>query len=425
MLVIGGGPAGTTLACLMAQRGWSVTLLEKDSHPRFHIGESLLPMNLPILERIGVLEKVQGIGVMKMGADFTLANAHSTHQTYHFGNAMGASPPHAFEVRRSDFDALLFENCREQGVDARVDVRVTDVRYQPDRSSHVTAQTGAGETLSWSARFVFDASGRDTFLANRNQAKQRNPQHASAAIFGHFRGVTRRPADDAGNISIYWFEHGWIWLIPLPAGIMSIGMVCYPQHLKTRQGSLEEFLQTTLNNVEEIRERMEDASIETTVQATGNYSYSAANPVGSGFMLIGDAYTFIDPVFSSGVYLAMSSAERAVPVAEAWLDGRPVTYRIRGWYYRRKISRGLRTFSWFIYRFTSPVMTDLLRNPRDTFGVVRAVTSMLAGDVYASGAVRRRLWFFKAIYYLSSLSNWRSVLSERRRRRQGVGLDAV
>jgi len=158
-------------------------------------------------------------------------------------------------------------------------------------------------------------------------------------------------------------------------------------------------------------------------QATGNYSYSANNPVGPGFMMVGDAYTFIDPVFSSGVYLAMSSAEKAVPVAEAWLNRQTLRYKLQGLAYRRQINRGLRTFSWFIYRFTSPAMTDLLRNPNDTFQVVRAVTSMLAGDVYAQGPVRRRLWFFKMVYYLSSAKRWSSVVAARRRRRQGVGLE--
>lgn len=422
VLVIGGGPAGTTAATLMAMRGWSVTLLEKGHHPRFHIGESLLPMNLPILERIGVLERVRAIGVVKNGADFTMANSGEAHQTYHFSSALGDSPPHAFEVRRSDFDALLFENCLENGVDVREGVKATRVEHQPGRTTRVSAESESGETLSWSARFVFDASGRDTLMAGRGRAKKRNPRHASAAVFGHFRGVTRRPGDDAGNISIYWFEHGWIWMIPLQDDIMSIGAVCYPQYLKTRQGTLDEFLLSTLNGISEIRARMTNASAANAAQATGNYSYSTERPVGRGIMLIGDAFTFIDPVFSSGVYLAMSSAEKAVPVAESWLNNRPIAHQFHGMAYQRQVKRGLSTFSWFIYRFTSPVMSDLLRNPNDRFQVVQAVTSMLAGDVYKKGPVRRRLWLFKAIYFLSSLSQRKAVAAARHRRKQGVGL---
>ena len=422
MLVIGGGPAGTTLGTLMAQRGWSVTLLEKGRHPRFHIGESLLPMNLPILERIGVLDRVRSIGVVKNGADFTMANSGEAHQTYHFSGALGDSPPHAFEVRRSEFDALLFENCKEKGVDVREGVKAILVEHQPDRTTQVTAESESGEILRWSARFVFDASGRDTLMASKARSKKRNPRHASAAVFGHFNGVTRRPGDDAGNISIYWFEHGWIWMIPLPDDIMSIGAVCYPQYLKTRQGSLDDFLRSTLDGISEVRERMTNASPANAAQATGNYSYSTDKSVGPGMMLVGDAFTFIDPVFSSGVYLAMSSAEKAVPVAEAWLNNQSMAYKLKGHKYQRQVKRGLKTFSWFIYRFTTPVMADLLRNPNDTFQVVQAVTSMLAGDVYRKGPVRRRLWFFKTIYFLSSLKNRGEVEAARRRRMQGVGL---
>lgn len=409
----------------MAQRGWSVTLLEKDRHPRFHIGESLLPMNLPIFERLGVLDEIRGIGIVKKGADFTLANSGAEHRTFRFEEAMGACPDHAFEVRRSEFDALLFENCRRKGVDAREDVRVTSMLDDGGQSKRVQATTASGESLEWAARFVVDASGRDTFLASRQKWKQRNPKHASAAVFGHFSGITRRPSDDAGNISIYWFDHGWIWMIPLPDKLMSVGMVSYPQYLKTRQGSLDEFLRSTLDDIGEVRERMKNAAPVMPAQATGNYSYGASRSVGAGFMLIGDAYTFIDPVFSSGVYLAMSSAERATAVAEAWLNGSKLRYQFESRAYRRRLDRGIATFSWFIYRFTSPAMTELMSHPKNVLRVVHAVISMLAGDVYSNHSVRRRLWVFKVIYYFCCLSHWRGVQATRRARRAGVGLDPV
>jgi 2-polyprenyl-6-methoxyphenol hydroxylase-like FAD-dependent oxidoreductase len=133
VLVIGGGPAGTTFASTMRNHGWKVILLEKDHHPRFHIGESLLPMNLPILERLGVLEEVCQIGVPKMGADFTLGNSGSDYQTFHFSQALGESPDHAFEVRRAEFDNLLFRNCQRLGVIAREGTKVTGVQRLGDR----------------------------------------------------------------------------------------------------------------------------------------------------------------------------------------------------------------------------------------------------------------------------------------------------
>lgn len=425
VLVIGGGPAGTTFATLMARRGWGVTLLEKDRHPRFHIGESLLPMNLPIFERLGVLEQVREISVLKRGADFTLGNSGSGHQTFRFERALGDSPDHAFEVRRSEFDALLYANARASGVEAREAVRVTAVEEGPGGLKSVKAVDENEGVLRWNARFVVDASGRDTLLASKLGWKQANRKHASAAVFGHFRGVTRRPAEDAGNISVYWFRHGWIWMIPLRDDVMSIGLVACPQYLKTRRGSLDEFLWNTLNGVAEARERLEDAALIMPAQATGNYSYFSQQAVGPGYMLVGDAYAFIDPVFSSGVYLAMSSAERATPVAEAWLRGQKLRYHREQRVFERDLKRGLSTFSWFIYRFTTPAMRHLMNNPRNVLGVEQAVISMLAGDVYSNRPVRWRLAVFKAIYSIACLFNRAGVREGKRAQRAGTGLDVA
>jgi flavin-dependent dehydrogenase len=420
VLVIGGGPAGSTFGNLAAQRGWKVTLLEKDEHPRFHIGESLLPMNLPIFEKLGVLDRIEGIGVPKLGADFTVANSGEEHKTFYFGEALGESPDHAFEVRRSEFDKLLFDQCRDAGVDARENSRVTRVEQLEDGSYRVTAVDSDGEECCWETRFLVDASGRDTFMSGSQGWKRRNPRHASAAVFAHFRGVERRPGDDAGNISIYWFDHGWIWLIPLRDDIMSIGAVCYPEYIKTRRGSLDEFLSETLQGLDEIRERMRHAEPVTAAQATGNYSYLSSRMSGAGYLMIGDAYAFIDPVFSSGVYLAMSSAASGVDVADAWLRGGALRYRLACRRHEKMMARGIAAFSWFIYRFTTPAMRFLMSNPRNSFRVVEGVISMLAGDVFANPAVRRRLLVFKVIYSLAWLFNWRDSLVARRRRRSAI-----
>mgnify|MGYP001812484042 FL=1 len=231
VLIIGGGPAGATFGNLAAKRGWDVTLLEKEEHPRFHIGESLLPMNLPIIERLGILDEVREIGVPKLGADFTVARRGARNETFYFKKALGRSPDHAFEVRRSEFDGLLFKHCKAAGVTAAEKTRVSAVEKMANGNHKVTAVDANGEECVWETRFVVDASGRDTFLASKNGWKKRNPKHASAAIYAHFRGVERRPGADQGNISIYWFDHGWIWMIPLRDDIMSIGAVCCPEYI--------------------------------------------------------------------------------------------------------------------------------------------------------------------------------------------------
>ncbi|MGW8370078.1 MAG: NAD(P)/FAD-dependent oxidoreductase [Gammaproteobacteria bacterium] len=420
VLIIGGGPAGSTFGSLAASRGWRVTLLEKDEHPRFHIGESLLPMNLPIFDKLDVLEKIRQIGVPKLGADFSVANTGVEHKTFYFAEALGQSPDHAFEVRRSEFDQLLFEQCREAGVDTHENTKVTRVRSLADGTHEVTAVDSQGTETVWQPRFLVDASGRDTFLSSSRGWKTRNPKHASAAVFSHFRGVERRPGKDQGNISLYWFEHGWIWLIPLRDDIMSIGAVCYPDYIKTRRGSLEDFLLETLNGISEIRDRLRNATLAANVQATGNYSYLSSQMQGRGYLMIGDAFAFIDPVFSSGVYLAMSSAASGVDVADAWLNGSARRYRRQCRRHEKMMRRGIAIFSWFIYRFTTPAMRYLMSNPRNTLRVYESVISMLAGDVFHNKQVRRRLLVFKLIYSVAWLRSWRDGLAAIRRRRSGV-----
>jgi len=418
ILIIGGGPAGTTIGTLLREKGWDVVLLEKEHHPRFHIGESLLPMNLPILERLDLLHEVSSIGVAKLGADFTIANSGADEETYYFADALGKSPPQAFEVRRSEFDQVLFERCKRSGVKTFEGTKVTRVTALDNESHEVESINEDAVPQLWEAKFVIDASGRDAFLSSSNGWKKRNPNHASAAIFGHFRGVKRRPDADQGNISIYWFDHGWIWMIPLKDDRMSVGIVCRPEYLKTRQHSLDEFLISTLNGIAETHERMKSAQLEMSARATGNYSYLSDRMCGPGYLMIGDAYAFIDPVFSSGVYLAMSGAEQGVAVAESWLSGDKSAYRRACRRYQKYVLKGLSSFSWFIVRFTSPAMQLLMSNPRRDSKVVRAVISMLAGDVYSSKEIRFQLLAFKAIYAASWLFQIRESIADWRRKQR-------
>src|SRR5579859_4762302 len=200
--VIGGGPAGSTAATLLARRGYKVIALEKAHHPRFHIGESLLPMNLPIFERLGVHDKVRALGVFKPGADFEADNERG-YNTFAFKRAIGKSPPHAYQVWRQDFDKMLFDHARDTGADAREGHEVVAVEQLDSRRSTAEVRTDDGNTYRITTQYIVDATGRDTFLSSRKRLRRKNPEHQSAAIFGHFRGAKYRPGDDAGNISIY------------------------------------------------------------------------------------------------------------------------------------------------------------------------------------------------------------------------------
>jgi flavin-dependent dehydrogenase len=394
-LVIGGGPGGTTIAALLAEAGWRVLLLEKDEHPRFHIGESLLPGNLPILERLGVLEEVRALAVHKPGADFTGPDGNV--QSFPFAKALGKTPPHAFQVTRSEFDQLLFDNCITKGVDARQRHCVKAVE-RVGQTNFVTYVDDHEQEHCVQAKLVVDASGRDGLVARKNGWRSHNRRHASAAVFGHFSDVQPRKNDMAGNISVYWFDQGWIWMIPLRDGVMSIGAVCWPSKLRERRTDLETFLREILAGVPDAAERAQHARAVSPINATGNYSYRSKRLYDDGLLLVGDAYAFIDPVFSSGVYLAMNGALAAFIPAQAWLNGDTREFRRAARRYRRVVSSKINAFSWFIYRFTTPTMRDLFRNPRNDWQVEQAVISMLAGDGDGSADIRKRLRIFKAIY---------------------------
>ena len=418
VIVIGGGPAGTTTATLLARRGHAVQLFEKSRHPRFHIGESLLPMNLPILERLGVLGEVERIGVRKAAADFPADNERGFN-VFDFAHGLESLPDHSYQVKREQFDALLFGNAQRAGVATHENTEVMQASLALD-SVEITVRDAAGSTRTVRARYLVDASGRETFLGSALGLKQRHARHRSAAVFAHFAGVERRAAPWTGNISIYRFDQGWIWLIPLNDDVTSVGAVLQPEALRRREGALEPFLMDILHSVPALRARMANARLLGNLEATGNYSYECRELCGPRWIMAGDASAFVDPVFSSGVYLAMHGAERAAEVVDGVLRGareRPLQRA-----YVREMRAGLREFSWFIVRFTTPALAWLFANPRNVLRLQEATVSLLGGHVFGAQAPRARLRLFRFLYYLVSLRLWRDTLKFRRELRSiGAG----
>lgn len=416
--VIGGGPAGSTAAALLAERGYRVALFEKEHHPRFHIGESLLPANLPLFERLGVAEEVRAIGMPKWGAEL-VSPAHPAPARLAFAEAWDRSLPFSYQVRRSQFDEILFRNAERRGARALEGCRVREVEFRPAGGAALEVQEAGGVTERWRARFVIDASGRDTFLANRFKAKRRNPRHGSSALYAHFRHARRHEGRSAGDISIFWFEHGWFWFIPLADGVTSVGAVVWPYYMRSRAKPVNEFLMDTIAQCPALAERLAGAERVSDAEATGNYSYVCERTHGPGYILLGDAYTFIDPVFSTGVMLAMSSAVSGAEAVDACL-ARPREAKRALARFDREVRRAPARFSWFIYRVTTPAMRGLLMAPRNVLRMKEALLSLLAGDALGARGMRASLLAFKALYYLNSVGDLPAALRAWRRRRAGL-----
>lgn len=419
VLVIGGGPAGATISTFLAERGHRVGVIEKDVHPRFHIGESLLPLSMPVFDRLGVTDQVAEIGMIKYGAEFVSPWTGAS-QTYYFGGALDKAYPYAYQVKRDELDRILIDNAANRGVDVRQGSRVVDVELGAG-PKRVRLRGADGTERTVRAGYIVDSSGRDTFMARKLGIKHRNPNHNSAAVFSHFENARRLKGDDEGNISIFWFDHGWFWFIPFRDGSVSVGAVCWPDYMKSRSTDVDTFFQQTIALCPPLAERLRDARMLMPARATGNFSYQSEHMFGPGYMLLGDAYAFVDPVFSSGVHIALNSAVHAVDIVEAALRDDPAAQRLQREYADR-IGTALADFSWFIYRITQPAMRRLFLEPRNTLRIKEAILSLLAGDLFRDTPVRWRLNLFKAIYAGMYLMHWPSNAAARRRRLRALEL---
>lgn len=404
VVVAGGGPAGSTVAAFLAQQGRRVCLIDKDIHPRFHIGESLLPWNVPILERLGVVKQVRDIGVVKPAADFSTPDSERFVR-FEFSQALAPTPPTAFQVRRSEFDMLLLNNAKERGAEVWQGTRVTDVGLD-DEPVTVAYSRDGGSSRTVSGRFFVDATGRDTLLGRKLSIKERHPTHKSAAAYAHFDNVVLRRGADRGNISIYWFAGGWIWMIPLKGGTVSVGVVADPSYFK-QFVTADAAFSAALEACPSANSRLAESVRITELRTTGNFSYFSNKMYGANYALVGDAFAFIDPVFSSGVYVAMSSGEKAAIAINAWLDcekdGRRALGRLE-----RETREGIDRLWWFIDRFNQPALRQMFMAPRDMLGMKAAVLSTLGGDIYGN----RRLWLplaiFRTLYKFLSVVAYRN-----------------
>ncbi len=423
VVVLGGGPAGSSIAAILVEKGWQVDVWEKDPHPRFHIGESLLPHTLPYLKQLGVLDEIERIGLQKFGADL-VSPYHDEPVTLYFSGAMDKFHPYAFQVRRSEFDEILLRNCQKKGARVCEGFEATVVDFSDPNITTIQGMNSDGVMVSQQARFVVDATGRQTFLANQLKVKERNRQHNSVSVFGHFENVVRHKGKEEGNLTICWFEHGWFWIIPLPDGVTSVGMVCWPAYLKSRNSNLDEFFWQTVEGSMHMKSRLKNAKAVMPIVATGNYSYQSSVMTGSQYLLVGDAFSFIDPILSSGVHLALHGGIRGAEVVDAYLHGH-VQARQKARDFESAVKHGLKTYSWFIYRITQPAFRNLAMAPKNWFRMHEAISSILSGDVFGTTPVKFPISIFKGFYYLMTVLDLKANLVQYRRRKYAVDGESV
>jgi flavin-dependent dehydrogenase len=320
VVVVGGGPAGSTAGALLARRGHRVVILERERFPREHVGESLLPYCYPIFQELGVLEDLSRRFVRKPGVRFVDTDGLAQ-TTWCFAHVIKDPSYLSFHVIRSEFDELLLENAARCGAAVHQGTRVQEVDLDAGEGwVDVEASNGTTGRRRYRARFVVDASGRDTFLASRMKAKRPHPRLDRAALSTHWAGARYQGGIEEGLLQIVYLggqKKGWIWAIPVGTDRVSVGVVLDHAHLRARRAQLlrdgsqhwqVDLYQEELLSSPFIRGVLTDARMIQPLMFNGDYSYSVTRKHGPNFALVGDASAFIDPIFASGVYLSMNSS---------------------------------------------------------------------------------------------------------------------
>jgi geranylgeranyl reductase family protein len=386
--IIGGGPAGSTAAALLARAGRRVIVFEREKFPRFHIGESLLPFSMKAFTRLGLHEKFRRAGfIKKFGGEFFSACC-SEGTKFYFKDAYRSQTDYSYQVTRADFDKLLLDHAAESGAEVHEGTSVKSVEFA---NEHVDLALTDGKSVR--ARYVIDASGRNSVLGTKFNIKKTYEHLKKLSIFAHYDGVWRPEGIDATLTVLIRGIDRWFWIIPLTPERTSIGVVLDGETFRTSKQSPEDFLEEALLEQPVIVERMREARRVSDVHVAADFSYRSTKLYGDRWLMAGDAAGFIDPIFSSGVFLAVFSGELAADALHEVLD-QPRKVRKLFPRYEKKVNRAMDVYLRFVNAWYTKEFIEIFSSPRPVLNLPPAVNAVLGGNIGGEFAIKWRMWVF-------------------------------
>jgi flavin-dependent dehydrogenase len=387
VIVMGGGPAGSSVAGMLAREGRQVILFEKEIFPRHHIGESLMTDTYWTFRRLGILDKLkESPFVRKYSVQF--ANpAGKESRPFYFFEAVHHESAVTWQVTRAQFDHLLINHAAEQGVVVHQGVLVKQVLFEGDRAVGVEVQMQDGTREKFYANVVVDATGQMAMLSNKFRWRVRDPKLKKAVLYSYWKGAHREPDLNGGATLVLRTEHGsggWFWYIPLENDITSVGIVADPEYLlKGRGQDLAKIYQEEIDKCEPCRKRVAEGTRVDKIYSILDYSYRSKHNAGNGFIIIGDAYGFLDPIYSSGVLLALKMAELAADAIHDAFNHDDFSAARLG-QYQAKLDRGIESMRKLVYAFYNDGFSFagfLRKYPEERVHII----NLLIGDVFKEG----------------------------------------
>jgi len=390
--IIGGGPAGSTAASVLARHGRKVVVLEREKFPRFHIGESLLPYSMQAFERLGVQEKLKAISMEKIGGEVS-SSCGTRKVRFYFRSGFKLEQTKSYQVKRADFDKLLLDHAAEAGARVHEQAQVEKLDFRPDSVSLSVKMEG--QTKEVTARYVIDCSGRNSVVGSHFKLRQPYETLQKFSVFAHFEDVPLRDREELNLTRLIRGRDFWFWMIAVSETRVSVGVVTDTARFRELKKSPEEAIDHFIAESPEMQERMKGARRVSEVYSISDYSYRNSRFTGDRWMLAGDAAGFIDPIFSTGVFLAILSGEQC---ADALHEVLANPGRRAGLFrnYEKNLKRVMGKYLRFVEAWYRPEFIEVFTNPVEHLNLVGAVNASLAGNISTSFA----LWWRMEVFYL-------------------------